>query len=565
MLRNALLSGRPDAFPVRAPDLVSVLRAVRSHATDAGDLQAVHRGAVLAYRRWPTLELDSPARRILIELLLEAGERERAARLFGPRVGRGAGARLVALDLDNPFAGEAQHGDRWARGFAALFTGHGLEAVVVDEAGHDDDRSHAFDRLRCDSHGVSIEDGPLVSVVLAVRDPGPELTTAVDSIIAQTYRHWELLIIDDGSGPSADTTLDSAARRDRRIRLVRHAESTGPYVRRNEALTIVKGEFVTFHDGDDWSHPRRLEHQLRPLLAAEPPIATVCASLRVTDHLQAVHGRGRSLRITESSIMMRREPTTRLIGFFDSVRRAADSGFRLRLETLGAVQLVDPAAPLSLVRFRPSTLSGTDLRDGWTHPARVAYADAHAHWLELEQQQGRLPKVAFRGEQRPFPVHPYIASGRPAQVTADVLVVGDAREGARALMHELLQKVMRSVGDRHATAAFLHAAEPGPGPAASPFSRVVREARAREVLVDVVPGDRVSTPSVAVLSTATALALSAPIETPGAELVLLFDPANAEDTSQLAAAELAMLRAFPAAQPTVRRINLGELADVLAR
>lgn len=561
MLRQRLLNHTAEQLTVRAPELVAVLRVARAHPVDSDDLRAVQRGALVAHERWPAHVLDSPARRSLVELLLDAGERQRAARLLGPRFGRGPGARLALLDIDNPFMGSGGHGERWARGFADVFDAHGLEPVHV-EAGS---TGHAFDRLRCDAVTGSVLDGPLVSIVLAVRDPGPELMTAVDSIVAQTYSQWQLLLIDDGSGPAADALFETAAARDPRIVLTRYPESVGPYLRRNDALTAARGEIVTFHDGDDWSHPRRLEKQIAPLLGAGPPLATLCASLRVTDRLETVHGRGRALRITESSIMMRRSEAVRLIGFFDGVRRAADSGFRLRLETQGEVRVVEPAAPLSLVRYRASTLSGTDLRDGFTHPARVAYADAHAHWLERELLVGRSPRLEHPQPHRAFSAHPYIVEGVSASLSVGTVLVGDARAHAPTSVRDRLNLAVELAARPGAPVALLHAPEPMPGNATGPFSDAIRSARSQGVLIDAIPGDRVITPRVVVLSTAAALSLAAPLETRDAELVLVVDPDDPLDGLRVGAAEQQLRRAFPLALPTVRRVSPAALAAELAR
>ena len=559
MLRQALLDGSAARLPLRAPRLVELLRVARTHPDEGDEPTVLGAGAVHAHERWPRRELDSPARRTLIELLIEAGERERAARLLGPRIGRGAGARLVALDLDNPFTGAGGDPARWARGFASLFTTAGLEPVRVR-----DGVGHALDRVVCDAPAGALAGGPLVSVVMSVRDPGDELLTAVDSIVAQTYAHWQLLLIDDGSGSTADAVLAQAAQRDPRIRLIRHAESTGPYVRRNDALAQAEGEIVTFHDGDDWSHPRRLEHQLAPLLAADPPLATLCASLRVTDRLEAVHGRGRALRLTESSLMMRRGEAVERIGYFDAVRRAADSGYRLRLETQGAVQLVDPTAPLSLVRFRPSTLSGADLRDGYTHPSRVAYADAHAHWLAAEQRAGRAPRLESAPTERPFPAHPWIVRGENRTGPVSAVLVADGRASAAAVARYRLPIALDALRGAAAPVALHHAPEPQPGPATGPFITVVRAARAAGGLVDVVPGDVLETPVVVALSTAAALSLAGTIRTPGAELVLVVDPGDAQDALRAPAAEQQLRRAFPSGLPSVRRISPAALADALS-
>jgi glycosyltransferase involved in cell wall biosynthesis len=564
-LRSLLIQGQTSELTLAPGGLVSVLRVARTHARDEVDVRAVRLGAVVADDRRRVGTLDAAARRMLIELLLEAGERHRARRLLGPRFARGAGARLILLDLDNPFTGTGGDAFRWRQGFATLHSAHGLAPLSIDDEPGVDEMSatEPFDRVRCAAPAAQTMAGPLVSIVLAVRDPGALLITAVDSIVAQSYVNWQLLIIDDGSGPNADAALAAAVARDPRIRLVRHADSRGPYVRRNEALDEVTGEYVTFHDGDDWSHPQRIERQLAPLLGPNPPIATVSASLRLTDELRTVHGRGRSVRITESSIMVNRVRAIESIGYFDTVRRAADSGYRLRLAALGEVRVVDPTVALSLVRFRESTLSGTDLRDGYTHPARVAYSDAHAHWLEGHVRHGSPARLDFPSERRAFPAHPHIIDGSPGSHVVDALIIADARSLATERMQHRLTGMLAAAEARGATLGLLHAAEPIARSAAGPFSTAVREARARGTLVDVVPADTVTTNRAIALSTASALALGAELEGFATELVLVVDSHDPVDIAQGAAAEGALHRALATPASAVRRISPDDLAAEL--
>jgi hypothetical protein len=263
--------------------------------------------------------------------------------------------------------------------------------------------------------------------------------------------------------------------------------------------------------------------------------------------------------------MMRRDEAVRLIGFFDSVRRGADSGYRLRLETHGEVRLVEPAAPLSLVRFRATTLSGTDLRDGFTHPARVVYADAHAHWLEGELRARRAPRLEHPQRHRAFPAHPYIATGVSASVSVSVLLVADARANADASARYRLTTALELAMGSGRPVALLHAPEPRPQNATGPFSTAVRSLRASGDLIDAIPGDRVVTPRVVVVSTAAALSLAAPLETPDAELVLVVDHDDPLDALRAAAAEEQLRCAFPSASPAVRRVSPDGLAAELAR
>src|SRR5690606_6440569 len=157
------------------------------------------------------------------------------------------------------------------------------------------------------------------------------------------------------------------------IRLIRSDSNGGTYLRRNDALAQAEGEFVTIHDSDDWMHPRRLEIQVRHLLGRPELLANMSRSARVTPTLRFAQPRGTMLRLTEASLMFRRRSTLARVGYFDPVRKGADSGYRRRLEAeIGRpVPVVDVDAPLILARYTPESLSGAELRDGWTHPARV--------------------------------------------------------------------------------------------------------------------------------------------------------------------------------------------------
>lgn len=99
------------------------------------------------------------------------------------------------------------------------------------------------------------EGGPLVSIVLVVRNRPHLLPRAVASVVAQTYPYWELVVVDDGSEiPVSDVlSLD-----DSRVRLLR-IEPSGASAARNRGLQECSGELVTFIDSDNWWFPRRLE------------------------------------------------------------------------------------------------------------------------------------------------------------------------------------------------------------------------------------------------------------------------------------------------------------------
>lgn len=92
---------------------------------------------------------------------------------------------------------------------------------------------------------------PKVSVIIPVYKAEKYLNRCIDSILAQTYKTWELLLIDDGSPDRSGDICDEYAKRDNRIKVF-HKENGGVSSARNLGLDNIEGDFVTFVDSDDW-------------------------------------------------------------------------------------------------------------------------------------------------------------------------------------------------------------------------------------------------------------------------------------------------------------------------
>ena len=99
---------------------------------------------------------------------------------------------------------------------------------------------------------------PLISVILPTYNNGELLPLCIDSILSQTYRNFELLVINDGSTDGTAAIIDGYAVRDSRVRPF-HKENGGVSTARNMGLDNVRGEYVTFVDGDDVVDPAYLE------------------------------------------------------------------------------------------------------------------------------------------------------------------------------------------------------------------------------------------------------------------------------------------------------------------
>ena len=95
---------------------------------------------------------------------------------------------------------------------------------------------------------------PEVSLILPVYNMLPYLRECLDSILAQTFRDYEVIVVDDGSTDGSGEICDSYGEKDPRFRVV-HQENGGLSAARNTGLRLASGRFVTFADSDDYLRP----------------------------------------------------------------------------------------------------------------------------------------------------------------------------------------------------------------------------------------------------------------------------------------------------------------------
>jgi len=107
---------------------------------------------------------------------------------------------------------------------------------------------------------------PKVSVVTAVYNGARYIQDAVESVLSQTYKDWEMIVVDDGS--TDDTYQKVKAIGDGRIRVIRLDENSGrPAVPRNIGIKAARGEFIAFLDYDDLWLPEKLARQVERMQA----------------------------------------------------------------------------------------------------------------------------------------------------------------------------------------------------------------------------------------------------------------------------------------------------------
>lgn len=180
---------------------------------------------------------------------------------------------------------------------------------------------------------------PQISVILPTHNDERYLGSAIDSILAQTYKDFELIIVNDGSTDATSSIVDEFAKRDSRI-VPLHQKNSGIVSALNHGLSIAKGEFIARMDGDDISLPDRFAKQID--------------YLKSNTHVVAV-GTGLSFIDEQSNIIRLRGPLRKVARFVINRLRGTKP---------------NPSSPSNLVA--PSTLYGPQPNAAWIcHPSAM--------------------------------------------------------------------------------------------------------------------------------------------------------------------------------------------------
>ncbi len=115
---------------------------------------------------------------------------------------------------------------------------------------------------------------PELSIIVPVYKVEPYLPKCIDSILAQTFTDFELILIDDGSPDRCGEICDEYAAKDSRI-VVIHQENKGVSAARNAGLDIAKGEYIGFVDSDDWIE-KTMYKRLISIMQADDTDIAIC-------------------------------------------------------------------------------------------------------------------------------------------------------------------------------------------------------------------------------------------------------------------------------------------------
>lgn len=326
----------------------------------------------------------------------------------------------VEADLAHPGLDGSAELDNWLAVFNRPLVELGLEPVRL--AG----REPVFDAVATTAPPASV-DGPLITIVMPVFRPGASLRTAVRSLLEQTWANLQIVIVDDASPESYAALFAEMAALDSRVELHRLSTNGGAYRARNHGLQHARGEFIGIQDGDDWSHPRRLERQMARFDDRPELVATLSKAIRCHPDLQVVRVGARPFARNAPSLLFRREQVLARLGQFDQTRKAADTEFIDRIETTFGPESVETLQePLSLYQLTSSSLSREDLRLEWLHEDRVSYHAAFKHW-HAQLAAGTADPWVSTPPPRPFPAPAAITGDPASEAGPDVVILADWR------------------------------------------------------------------------------------------------------------------------------------------
>lgn len=342
-------------------------------------------------------ELAHQTRRVLIQHHIVEGNLSTASELLDehPKIDREAFGYLRA-EMSNPFTcGKSSDYHKWLASFNRVFEHYNVAPIGL----RDDQRLLPFDRLEALPPGVETSAGPLVSVVLTVFKPDEmRLLTSVNSILDQTWRNLELIVVNDCSGHEYNDIFGRLEQLDDRLTVIHALENRGTYAARNIGYAASSGLYITGQDDDDWSHPERIERQVNFMEANPEVIGCRINAVRCDEFLGRVRVGSSVLGQNASSLFIRRVGYEQVGGFLEA-RKAADTEYHFRIEAATGRPVKTIKKPLSIIRILEGSLSRGDYAPGWVHSSRRSFRSAYVHW-----HKNACPQELFVSEQTPAAV-----------------------------------------------------------------------------------------------------------------------------------------------------------------
>lgn len=154
--------------------------------------------------------------------------------------------------------------------------------------------------------------GSKVTVLIPFYNPGSYILEALDSVFLQTYKDWQIILIDDASTDNTVTIIEDYLK-DPRVRLVRHSQNMGQSKSMNTGLKQVETPFLIQLDADDWFYPHTLEILIKETETNPEEIAVFSGNINVLFEFsknEAIRKRNRNIQLLKKQERLRTKAQT---------------------------------------------------------------------------------------------------------------------------------------------------------------------------------------------------------------------------------------------------------------
>ncbi len=186
------------------------------------------------------------------------------------------------------------------------------------------------------------DDFVLISIIMPTFNRGHLVKKAISSVFSQTYKNWELIIVDDAS--SDETSILLNGYEDPRIKYIRNQKNRGANYCRNLGVKIAKGKYLTFLDSDNYWENNKLEIQLKRIAATQEDVGFVfCKQMVYEDGKAKLIPQEDDLEndlnhimywrniVDTNTVLMKRECFEKAGGFDEKMPRIQDWEFFFRV------------------------------------------------------------------------------------------------------------------------------------------------------------------------------------------------------------------------------------------
>lgn len=202
-----------------------------------------------------------------------------------------------------------------------------------------------------------IKETPLVSVIMTSHNTEDYIESAIYSLLDQSYKNIEIIVVDDYSSDGTIEILDRLSRSDKRIRFFRLNSNLGTYYAKNLGILQSKGDVIFFQDSDDICHQNRIEICMQALESNANAVAVRAAYARVNpSNGSIVEVDGYEYKLGLITLGVRRSVFNE-IGFFNCTTKASDDEFFNRMKCYyKKIRILDVSQPLYFNTMRSNSL-----------------------------------------------------------------------------------------------------------------------------------------------------------------------------------------------------------------